>query len=107
MIYALSGMNIVQDEDTFIKWVNNSKPGEKIIYAYTPNLNIKCTDKEISRIAWRTALEGKIYLTQKRYQGSIQYFAIKASNKPINRLIPSDFMPEGKEPRKRTKYNGA
>lgn|SRR5678816_4370325 len=77
-------------------WLRDAKPGE--IYVYAPSI-AALTDNyaayKLSREVWQLAVDGRIYLVQRRLRpapyGVFDYIAIKASDPPIKKLVTSDY----------------
>lgn len=83
--------------NNFTTWVKRATSNKRFVYFKGSNISDADDDntKERIKFAWRLALEGKVYLVQRRrITDEIEYIAIKASKKPCPKLIPSPAFPE-------------
>lgn len=74
--------------DDFKWFINNAVYDEKFVYFEGYYLEETPLSREIGRIAYNSALQGKIYLFQKKLRDKFLYIAIKASSIPAVKLIP-------------------
>lgn len=75
--------------DNFLAWVKAAKPNEKMIYYRGETLTFSLMTTQIKRETWDKALEGRVYLVQKKLGvGLYEFIAIRASDAPANKLIP-------------------
>lgn len=75
--------------ETFLAWVKSAKPNERIIYYRGETLTFSLMTVQIKRETWDKALEGLVYLVQRRLgPGKYEFIAIRSSETPNDKLIP-------------------
>lgn len=75
----------------FHDWHEIAKPCDRFEYHRGAGLFSSILSFKMRDYIWTMALEGKIYLVQKRHgNDDYSYIAIKASNPPKESLIPND-----------------
>lgn len=77
------------------EWAKIAQPNDFFVYATARFLTDHYAVRKIAIQAWRLAVEGRIYLVQRRVPHSIpsmfDYIAIKAGISPIRRLVAVDY----------------
>lgn len=77
-------------------WLRDAKPGEIYVYATAISaLTDNFKTFKLGREVWQLAVDGRIYLVQRRLikppYGVFDYIAIKASNPPVKKLVTLDY----------------
>jgi len=80
----------------FAQWFSEASFGDN--YIYTVDVSFFEPKSSVKKLAWEYAIDGKIYITQKRLgDGLYMYLALKAKHK-LTKLVPWDYWYEN--PRK-------
>lgn len=75
--------------EEFGSWLSNSKPNDKYIYYKGETLTFSHLTNKIRKETWDRAIEGRIYLLQRKISvGVYEFIAVKASYPPLDRLVP-------------------
>ena len=75
----------------FIEWYYAANGGDKFVYYAGSNLASSQESWAVKNLVWKFAIEGKVYLFQKRFgNNDYQYIAIKAIGRDTN-LVPLDY----------------
>lgn len=75
--------------DHFKDWIAAARPNDKYTYHIGFGLFDSFMSGQVRKLAWDRAVDGDIYLVQRRItSGSYEYIAVKASNPPIEYLVP-------------------
>lgn len=77
------------------EWVKIAQPNDFFIYATARHLTDNYAARKIGQQAWKFAIEGKVYLVQRRIEHTtpsmFDYIAIKASISPVRRIVAMDY----------------
>lgn len=77
------------------EWVKTAQPNDFFVYATARFLTDHYASRKIAIQAWKLAVEGRIYLVQRRVPYSIpsmfDYIAIKAGISPVRSLVAVDY----------------
>jgi hypothetical protein len=84
-------MTWVCELSEFRQFVDTAMPGSQFPYMIVGHAHVTILSGMMAKHAWEWAVAGKIYLVQKRIHklaGQFEYIAVKASPKPIKKLMP-------------------
>ena len=77
------------------EWIKTAQPNDFFVYATARFLTDHYATAKIARQAWKLAVEGRIYLVQRRVPHAIpsmfDYIAIKAGISPVRRIVAVDY----------------
>jgi len=85
----------MSSELSLSEWAKTAQPGDTYIYATVVHLTDTYASRKIGQQAWSLAIEGTVYLVQRRVPYAIpsmfDYIAIKASKPPVRRIVAQDY----------------
>ena len=89
------------------KWLSIGGVHTSFVYARAGHLTENYVDGNIGRYMWKLAVQGRVYLFQRRIVGQrhtlFEYTAVKADSPPIFRMVTRDYGYNDKEHRKSKK----
>lgn len=101
----MSLLSNVAEPPALEEWLKTAQPGEFYVYATARFLTDHYATRKIAIKAWKLAVDGRIYLVQRRVPNAIpsmfDYIAIKASISPPRNLVAVDYGDPIEMPRKR------
>lgn len=69
-------------------FVQNASPNNRFIYYKGYSLTDTILACQLRKLTYQFALEGKVYLVQKKHGFYFEFIAIKASTPPVIKLVP-------------------
>jgi hypothetical protein len=75
--------------ERFKQWIENSEPGDNILYLQSDHAS---KSPAIQKLFWQAAIDGKVFLYQKRVRpGIFNYFAKKVTPRTGKVIKPFDY----------------
>jgi hypothetical protein len=75
--------------DRFKDWLVTARPNDKLVYYTGETLTYSLMASHIKKEVWEMALNGHVYLVQKKLGvGLYEFITVKASKSPCMSLIP-------------------
>lgn len=85
MLDTTNRYNNIED---FEKFILTGKPLSTFEYYFGMSLTDTVLSNQLRKIAYKYAVDGKIYLVQKKINHNFIFIAIKASTPPVIKLLP-------------------